>query len=233
MKSGNRNLSESVSIPVVVLLLILGLFVLERINRKVDRSTNGKRTKWLMIAVIISNAVHCVVILTKFTMCLHCSAQYALLVDTRWVMKWFNLLFMIHRAKLAQGMTPTLSKKWFNKYLPRTITLFMFVMMIGFTYGSLLINGVCATYSDIDGIQFCFHDVLDKKSQGGVFIFLGFDLVITVLLLVLFVVPLYRVYTADLGALNHNQLRRCALSTKLPRLSSCCPPLGIPRSFGC
>ena len=155
-RSLNERSAEHVSIQVVVLSLIVALCILERMNYKVDRTSNGRRTKLLMIAVIISNALFALSTLANNTMCLYCPAQGAVMMDTRWVMKWFNWLFLIHRAKLAQGMTPILSKKWFNKIVPGIITLLVVFVMLNMTASALQHEGwFCGTYSDNDDIQAC------------------------------------------------------------------------------
>ena len=198
-------------IIVIVFLLMLILLILEKVNHKEDRSSNGKRTNRLMIGVIIANATFTLFMLTSNIACLFCPVQLVLFLDSRCIMRWFNLMFLIHRAKLAQGMTPILSKKWFTKILPRIITFIFGLFVLGTTKSSLEKETICKTYNDID-IQQCAVAVeFDESSQGtkGILtFFLGFDLVVTVFLLTLFVVPLYRVYRTDLGALNDNQLRQ-------------------------
>ena len=208
----DHNASEIVSMPIIVLLLILVLSVFERLNHKVDRSSNGKRTNRMMIGVIISNFVFTSFVLMRLVMCMHCAVQEALVIEARWIMKWFNLQFMIHRAKLAQGMTPILSKKWFNKILPRSITFFTVIFMFFTLNGVRSSEAICHTYRDIDSIQACWMPGGFDNRNGGIKAYatfmLGFDFVLTTFLLILFVVPLYRVYSTDLGALNDNQLRQ-------------------------
>ena len=205
------NASDHIPILIVVFLLILILLILEKVNHKEDRSSNGKRTNRLMIGVIIANATFTLCVLTFNTMCLLCPVQYALALDTRWIMRWLNLLFLIHRAKLAQGMTPILGKKWFNKILPTIITTVTVLFLLVSTKGCLEQEMICNTYNDMDIQQCVVTEGLDggtNARNGIVVFFLGFDLSVTVFLLTLFVVPLYRVYRTDLGVLNDNQLRQ-------------------------
>ena len=215
-KSEIRNASEWIPIPVIVFLLIIALCVLEKINHKVDLSSNAKRTKWLMNAVIISNLIGAISSFIWNTMCFNCPIQAVELGDTRLIMKWVNYLFLIHRAKLAQGMTPLLSKKWFNKIIPGIITFVFVISLVFSTLGLLKVYkeyGVCGMYHRVDGMQFCFlaggyDNKMDDENLMALLLFLGIDLVFASVLLTLFVVPLYRVSTTDLGALNDNQRRQ-------------------------
>ena len=213
------NESQQLSIQVIVFLLILILVILEKINHKEDGSSNGKRTNRLMIGVIIVNSVFTLCWISYKTVCIHCPVQYVLMVDTRWVMRWFNWQFLIHRAKLAQGMTPILSKKWFTKIFPGIITFVIVLFFFISIPSGLQKETTCETYKSIDiDVQQCalaYNGINDALKAIAIFFF-GFDLVITVFLLTLFVVPLYRVYSTDLGVLNANQLRqRCKLRTLL------------------
>ena len=205
------NASDHLPIILTVFLLMLILVILEKVNHKVDSSSNGKRTNRLMIGVIIANGTFTLCMLTATTMCLHCTGQLVLYMDTRCIMRWFNLLFLIHRAKLAQGMTPILSNKWFTKILPRIVTFFFVIQLLGSTGSSLQKETICKTYNDMD-IEYCTiaggYDGSSDSGKGILTFFLGIDLVGTAFLLTLFVVPLYRVYRTDLGALNDNQLRQ-------------------------
>ena len=203
------NASDHLPIQIIVFLMILILIILEKVNHKEDRSSNGKRTNRLMIGVIIANATFTVCVLTYSTTCGLCSLQLVLFVDARWIMRWFNMLFMIHRAKLAQGMTPILSTKWFTKILPRIITFFIVLLLLGTTKSCLEKETFC-TYNDIDIQQCAFVEEPDGLTNADKILvfFLGFDLAVTVFVLTLFVVPLYRVYKTDLGVLNDNQLRQ-------------------------
>ena len=205
--------SDDLYILVIVLLLIIILFILEKVGNKVDTSSNGKRTNRLMIGVIIANATFTSSHLLYETMCLHCPVQYVLMMNTRWIMRWFNWLFLIHRAKLAQGMTPILSKKWFTKILPTIISFFTVLFLFMSTFHGLQKETMCRTYTSIGmDIEHCslsdgYDGAIGALKAFAVFI-VGFDLIITVFLLTMFVVPLYRVYSTDLGALNSNQLRQ-------------------------
>ena len=207
------NESEQLFIQIIVFVLVLILSILEKANHKKDRSSNGKRTNRLMIGVIIANAAFTLCWLTYNSMCLHCPAQYVLVMDTRWIMRWFNLMFLIHRAKLAQGMTPILSKKWFNKIFPAIIT---FVTVLFFLISiplGLQKETMCETYKSMDAdIQQCAlaagYDGQGNAMKGVAVFFIGFDLIITAFLVILFAVPLYRVYSTNLGVLNDNQLRQ-------------------------
>ena len=204
--------SNHVTYLVIVFLLILIVFILEKVNHKVDRSNNGKRTNRLMIGVIIANATFTLCALFYNTTCLHCAVQYALMLDAKWIMRWFNLLFLIHRAKLAQGMTPILSKKWFTKILPRIITFVTVMFLILTTVSSFSKEMICETYNDI-GLQYCdvaggYTNSASDVLKALLVFYIGFDLILTVFVLALFVVPLYRVYRTNLGALNTNQLRQ-------------------------
>lgn len=212
-KSVDFDAADSLSTLICVIVLILPLIALEKINPKVDRSSNGKRTQWLIKAVIVSNTVFAMYFLSRMIVCWHCASQWVLFFGLKWVTKLFNLLFLVHRAKLSQGMTPILSKKWFEKILPRFIVVNFFIFMAGSTFSTALKKEyVCEAYNDTDSIHFCWFagglDVVTRDQMIGAAIFLGFDVVITVLLLTLFVVPLYRVYSLDLGAMNDNQLRQ-------------------------
>ena len=122
----------------------------------------------------------------------------------RLVVKGINLLFLIHRAKLAQGMSPVLSQKWFEKVFPTIVAVIIIVFVAVVTRNTLEMQMECVSYLDSDVFQWCFVDLSVATPWIGIMV----DVIITAGLMVLFIVPLYRVYNVDLGVMNANQLQQ-------------------------
>ena len=203
--------SKDVSVPVIVFLLIIPVLVIEWLHRNDGRSSrNGRRTQKLLFGVIIVNTVFALAILLAWTVCVHCTGQISFFVSTRFLMRAMNALFLIHRAKLAQGMQPILRAKCFDKILPIcTSTFFCFFAIISPLH--LLSTAVyeCQSYPDTDVFHHCHGREEEEAEERGSTIFhLGIDFIITVFLLTLFIVPLYRVYKTNLGMLNENQQKQ-------------------------
>ena len=216
----NQKTNYRFLVAIIGLVFLLPVFILEKLNQQPIRSRNARITKWLMFGVIASNALHHIVWMLELSVCVQCKIQYSSWGVTKAILKGFNLIFLIHRAKLVQGITPVLSNKWFEKIFPR----FIVVMICGFIFASIddgmHKNAECAPYDNWDGILHC-QGVQDPdpepdaeaEADGGDngFVILiasaiGLDSLITAFLMVLFIIPLYRVYKVDLGVMNRNQL---------------------------
>ena len=205
---------ESIPLAIIGLLFLLSVLIFDKINQRPVGSRNARITKWLMFGVVASNALHQISWLAELLFCAHCEIQYSSWGVTKSILKGFNLMFLIHRGKLVQGITPVLSKKWFDKIFPA----FIVVMISGFIFAS--INSAigdeyeCAPYDNWEGLSHCQRvrnpdpeaDVEDNTALIACAI--GFDSLITVFLMMLFIIPLYRVYTVDLGVMNSPQLKQ-------------------------
>lgn len=198
------------SVPVVSFVFVLPVFAIEISNRKADRSQNAQRTHRLMIAVLISNTIFATAQIIFWLVCWHCTAEITLWILSRWIMKGVNLIFLIHRAKLGQGMAPVLNVRWFEKILPRCIIIPFSIFTIISVGGTCLFKEtVCKTYSDTNAVHHCdLRDELDDGIIAGTVAMISFDFIVSAFLLALFLIPLYRVYREDLGNLNENQLRQ-------------------------
>ena len=207
---------RDVSVPIIVLLLIIPVLVIEWLHRNEGRSSrNGRRTQRLLFGVIIANTTFALATLLSWTVCLHCPGQITSFFVTRLIMKAMNALFLIHRAKLAQGMQPILRAKCFDRILPICISTFFGILAL-FAPVESLFNVVweCQSYRDTNVFHNCWKSEVTeeedefKRKQMGVF--LCVDFFITAFLLMLFIVPLYRVYKTNLGMLNENQQKQRA-----------------------
>ena len=208
-----------VTVEIFILLLILPVCFLELCDRKRNQSRQTQITQRLMIAVFLSNCANQVTCILIMTTCTNCTVTGVSYMYSRIILRGINWLFLIHRAKLVQGMTSILSTKWFNKILP----IFVVIWIIGTLVWTTFVNDIiereyqCLSYTDSDTLQWCWD--LDYETTSSDLISLSFfltmDLLATVFLLILFIVPLYRVYNTDLGRMNLNQLKH---RTKLKRL---------------
>lgn len=175
------------------------------------RSRDGKRTQYLMIGVLLLNLFYQIIAMGYRMVCIECNLFAVAQGNTRCLVKAINLIFLLHRAKLVQGMAPVLSKKWFEKILPTIILVLTFGLMLAVTRNALKKEFNCTSYSDSDVFQRChMADVGEKSNKGVVLAWFAIllDSIITLGLMVLFIVPLYRVYNVDLGIMNDNQLRQ-------------------------
>ena len=212
--------NEQIPLSLAVLLLILPVLTFELVNRQPTKSIsniprNTKITNLLMIGVMASNTACASIFVIRWLVCGECRVIMGSWSCSRAVLRAFNLLFLIHRAKLVQGMTPILSKKWFETIFPGIIV----VATSGFLGG--IINDMvtqqydCTPFHDLDAITHCipakgvdeFHNHNEDGKIMAAFA-IGVDAVITAFLMTLFVVPLHRVYNLSLGKLNANQLRQ-------------------------
>lgn len=212
--------SIMVTIETFIFLLILPVYILDLCSKKRNSSRNAKHTKRLMLAVFLSNGFHQMTWLMFVTTCKYCTAEILLMAHSRAVVRGINQLFLIHRAKLVQGMRPILSKKCFTTILPTIVM----VWTIGcLTFGTVYnISHVrdwrCGSYVDSESLNWCRDPggfQFSKEEKIYLYVSLPWDLVMTFFLLALFIVPMYRVYNTDLGIMNENQLKQ---RIKLQRL---------------
>ena len=209
--------SRDVSVPIIVFLFIIPVLLIEWFHRNDGRaSRNGRRTQRLLLGVIIVNTVFAFASLLNWTVCFHCTGQISFYGGTRFLMRAMNALFLIHRAKLAQGMQPVLRAKCFDKILPICIsTFFCFFGMVGAVSTFAMSRAECQPYPDSDVFHHCYgrdssqeEAIDDDKQRIFQGVILCIDFFITAFLLMLFVVPLYRVYKTNLGMLNENQQKQ-------------------------
>ena len=191
------------------IVLLLPVVLLHALNKREIRTRNTKFTKWLMIGVLASNGVNQSLFVLKCLFCGYCTVITGLWFSSKAIVKAVNLLFLIHRGKLVQGMNPILSKKWFEKILPTIIV----VIICGFIFSILKSNAnedyTCTQYEDWNNGHTCVASAVRTSGGKGVAASaIGLDALITTFLMVLFIVPLYRVYNVDLGQMNHHQIRQ-------------------------
>ena len=206
---------QEVLIPFVACLLIIPAFVMYLGNRTRGRSRNASRTNCLMLWLLISSALSALLYIATWTVCWDCAAEWSLYGLIRSIMRSINILFMIHRAKLSQGMAPILGMKAFETIMPICMVLpYISIFVSGSV--DLYLNWIptCTSYADTDLFHYCStKDDIDNDNGGtkiGVISVVIYEFVLSTFLLTLFVVPLYRVYRADLGSLNDNQMRQRA-----------------------
>lgn len=210
----NQTASFFVTLEVIVLLSFLPVVLLDLRSRKVNRSQDAKRTKLLMIAVFVSNFVFQAIFMMHNTACFDCNIENSILVATRHATKGINFLFLIHRANIVQGMSPILGKVWFEKILPAVAVLFTLGYTISTTRDIMMLKIECNAYADTDTLKTCVwhRDDQEERVLERIHLWAWFgialDGVIVTFLIILFIVPLYRVYRQDLGHMNSNQLRQ-------------------------
>ena len=220
---------ESIPLAIIVFFLLFPVLIFDKFNEKPIRSRNGRITDWLMLSVVASNALFQISQLTELLVCAQCKIINSSWGVTKSILKGFNLLFFIHRAKLVQTINPVLSKKWFEKIFPA----FIVVMISGFIFASIdaciYDDFECVSYDNWDSLSHCqrvkepepeFEPGQTPEPDEASFPVLiscaiGLDSLITAFLIALFVIPLYRVYKVDLGVMNRHQLKQ---RKKLKRL---------------
>ena len=200
----------SVTAAIVIFISILPVLVLDRRSRKPNRSRDAKRTQCLMTGVFISNLLFQLIVVLRYTVCVHCTVMTATMFICRSVLKGINWIFLIHRSKLVQGMSPVLSKKWFEKVFPILAAVLTFGFIAVGTRNSMKLDLECVLYSDSDVLEWWDVDLSKRGSAQAKTPWLAIllDTMITSGLMVLFIVPLYRVYKVDLGVMNNNQLQQ-------------------------
>lgn len=198
--------TEIMPVSIAALVLLIPVIVMQIKNHEQPRNRNAKHTTWLMVCVMASNTLHQMIFYWKWFICKYCGTSNVAYYCTRAVLKGFNLLFLIHRANLAQGMSPVLSKKWFEKILPSITGL----LVIGFVFSIIEKDSrtqyICIQYDDWNALDHCHIPGEPQTNPIAVFA-IGVDVSITLGLMILLIVPLYRVYNVDLGVMNANQLR--------------------------
>ena len=214
-----RSAVSNVGLEVVILLLIIPIFIFERTSEICIHSRDAKRTQYLIRAVLLTCALYQTFRIVISMECLDCRISYAVMEDIRILSRGINALFLIHRAKLSQGMEPIISKKWFEKIFPAIIILWHASGM--YHQAKYVLDEetfVCVQYTDQEMLHFCWNtndQHYDADARRSVAIAAVFAFLWTVFFLTLFVLPMYRVYRADLGSMNENQLRQ---RIKLKRL---------------
>ena len=199
--------SEAIPLAIGVWILLLPILVIEVLHRNPVRHKDSKRTRWLLIAVTASNAVHQLSFMFRYFSCSNCELLQTLWGNTRVFVKGSNWLFLIHRAKLSQGMQPILSSKCFEVILPCIIMIIVIGFLYSITKSSFEQKWICSSYDDWEDLQFCV------KAEGGqtkqiVAAAIGLDVLITISMIALFVVPLYRISHSGLGVMNDQQRRQ-------------------------
>lgn len=198
------------SIP---LLLLLPVGFLDLCFHKSNHSRAAKRTQNLMFSVLISNAVFQLIMITQWIVCLDCYMWSIFSAISYLMTKAVNWIFLIHRAKLVQGMSPVLSPVWFERRLPFIVA----TLVVGFTAYfiplSFMLDRTCFSYPDTDSIHYC--NVTEGAFSGQqprhhvlYWINIVVDVLWTAFLIALFVIPLRKVYQVNLGRMNTNQLRQ-------------------------
>lgn len=202
-----------VSVPILVFLLIIPVLVIEWLNRKDGRtSRKARRTQCLLVSVFVSSAIFASASLVLSTVCWHCTGQIALWFFIMFIMRAINLAYLVHRAKLAQGMQPVLGRKCFEKILPICMPLPFFLAGIRCAQRIYFVmDARCVAYIDSEIFHHCwdidsFVNIKEERMAYIVMVVINF--LLTAFLLTLFVVPLYRVYRSELGSLNENQKRQ-------------------------
>lgn len=207
-----RDVHQGFSIFIAMNLAIIPVLLMNSCGERTGRNQDARRTRSLMWALIICNMSLSLLFAIRDIACTHCTVISILLVNNRQICRGINLIFLVHRAKLVQGMSPILSKKWFEKILPISIAVGIALFMFAFSQGQMGEDIQCILYADSETFGFCWnmelsHDA-DEETKVYVTILLSMDCLVTALLLPLFVVPLYRVYRTNLGRMNENQLKQ-------------------------
>ena len=129
------------------------------------RSLEAKWTDWLMLGVTSSNTIHQLSFIFVWFVCGHCRLIAISWGFTRPIIKGFNWLFLIHRAKLAQELQPLLSKRCFEQILPALSV----VLTVGFVCRIIqnILNQEykCVSYEDWEAIQFCIAKNNDAQKS--------------------------------------------------------------------
>lgn len=197
---------------IFILVTLLPVGFLDLRSRKSNRSREAKRTQHLMVGVFLCNAVYQVISIINYSVCSHCNTLYAVWSVCRCLMLGINWIFLIHRAKLVQGMSPVLDAVWFEKILPATLALVMLGFIVNSIRLCMLSEFTCRPYSDNNTLQFCWledgQDGFKERDVVSAWVGITWSIAWTSFLILLFVIPLYRVYQVDLGRMNANQLRQ-------------------------
>jgi len=196
---------------VVFMLVLLPLF-LERFNSRTSQefeagSRKAQKTKILMRAVIFGTTFVGAQNLVRYTACLQCRDYILpLQYNSTVINKGLQSLFLIHRANLVQGMAPVMSKKWFEKILPRCMYGTIILFMVVYTKTALETQLSCERYIDESPFRFC---AATGGSGSRISIIVGVivNTLMVVFFVSLFAIPLYRTSTADIGQLNDKQKR--------------------------
>lgn len=205
--------ARQIPLAITVLIFVIPIVILNASTKWTARSRNARITKWLMIGVITSNASYQIIFLARWLVCEYCPVIIASWQCSRVIVKGFNLTFLLHRAELAQGLTPVLSKKWFETILPGIIVIGMLWFLVSVIHGEIQDGQYdCVEYHDWSSMDHCLPsaglDTFDDSLRTQAAIAIGLDVVITTSLLVLLVIPLCRVYKLNLGEMNTSQLRQ-------------------------
>ena len=205
--------ARQIPLAITVLISIVPIVILNVSTKRTARSRNGRITKWLMIGVIASNASYQIIFLMRWLVCEYCPWIIASWQCSRVIVKGFNLTFLLHRAGLAQGLTPVLSKKWFDLILPAVIVLGMTWFLVSVVLGEIQDGEYdCVEYHDWNSMDHCLPsaglETFDDSLRTQAAIAIGLDAIITTFLLVLLVIPLSGVYKVNLAEMNVNQLRQ-------------------------
>ena len=214
--------TERFALDLTVLCVLIPPIFAEWRNKQPVRSHNGKLTKYLMIGVMIFNTISQLLWMGKWLGCANCGLLFSSMYSSKALVKGMNMAFLIHRAKLVQGMSPVLSQKWFEKILPAMAAGIVVIYIAGVIKSALDpdLHWICVQGNGWTSVNVCEAEQ-DEDNQhpdnarNTAALAIIVDVVITSFLMVLFVVPLYRVKHNDIGVMNANQIKQ---RKKLKRL---------------
>ena len=186
----------------LLMILVLLLFDCIKSQSNIAYPQQQRITKRFVALLIVFGTCLQSIRILRGSIC-HCAWMVSVDQTLMFLCKFLGYGFFIHRAKLAQALTPMLSVKWFETRLPGMVTAFCLFLIVSRFVSDIHDEYVCSSYVDADSIGMCFHKKAPRRMD--VWMFIVFDVVFASFLLTLFVVPLYRVHKTDLGALNAAQ----------------------------
>ena len=165
---------------------------------------NTKKMIFLILGIMISTIFICSInlIYEYWKSAIISIILYLLNSIIMFISNCFKQLFFLQRARLSQGLTPLFSEKYFNIIIPLIIFIKMIIMCIARIIISLLFK-----YKD----KYC--DII-------YFIEIGFESIITIFLIWLFVYPIYNHRFNTFNTFNTNVIQKSYKSEKVSFNSS-------------
>ena len=108
-----------------------------------------------MVGVMVFNTMSHLIYMGRWLGCTDCKLLYGSAYVSKAVVKGINMIFLIHRAKLAQGMSPVLSNKWFEKILSAFAGGIVIILIAATINSIMALEFICEQGNDWTFLTYC------------------------------------------------------------------------------
>ena len=193
-----RAVQRRLVIAALSIATVLLIFDLCSLRRPWRRGEVNNADKLSLIITITNLGILCLRIPRSFS-CWHPVVTFTVFSELYIISRGINILFFVHRAKSVQGPNPVLSQKWLTKYIPTFVCTYYGIGTL-FVARSIDPKRIICVSNE-------FTYQRGAQQSMGVWVHSAVELILSAVVTILFVVPLWRLYRAGSNA-NHQQQQR-------------------------